>query len=125
MNKTNYFIECLELMDWTVKPSGLCPGEWLVYKIDSHEHLTAQQIEDKARKELIKRDGVMERVVAFTQDNQEWESVTHNKETGHYWSWTDDAEGDPTIGRPYTPVELLELAIELGITPKELMGVEV
>ena len=110
MNKTNYFIECLELMDWTVKPSGLCPGEWLVYKIDSHEHLTAQQIEDKARKELIKRDGVMERVHKFL------------------WNWG----GDTAFRFIGTDGELLDECVEITlspdfketITPKELMGVE-
>lgn len=108
MNKTNYFIECLELMDWTVKPSGLCPGEWLVYKIDSHEHLTAQQIEDKARKELIKRDGVMERVRGVTGN------CTHR-----YVGQDNDV-----IEEDYTPEEFIQYATELGITPKELMGVE-
>jgi len=118
MNKTNYFIECLELMDWTVKPSGLCPGEWLVYKIDSHEHLTAQQIEDKARKELIKRDGVMERVVA--RINEEYPT--------RYYILQNDVIR--ILGRFGTdgPATLsfksaIELAIEL-ITTKELMGVE-
>lgn len=121
MNKTNYFIECLELMDWTVKPSGLCPGEWLVYKIDSHEHLTAQQIEDKARKELIKRDGVMERVVEWWNKRDSLKMairyVIHGP--GQIFDESDPVDGCPMIN----PVELVEDAINNGITPRELMGI--
>ena len=121
-----YAIKCLELMgEFTVKrrfsaraPLVLFPRGFVIgIPIQSNE-LTNFTIQ-----ELVNREDVMERVVRFTQYNLGWEAVTQNKDTGHYWSWTDDAEGDPVVGRPHTYIELIELAIELGITPEELLGV--
>lgn len=122
---TDYARKCLELMGHEVfKPKRA--RKWHVNFVDvwGTNTFTDEGLITKAIEQLTNREDVMERVVKFTQYNLGWESVTQNKNTGHYWTWTDDADGDPVVGCPYTYVELLDLAIELGMTPEELLEVK-
>lgn len=122
MNKTNYFIECLELMGWTVKYLGELPNPcwevWIGERVLSV--WPAKDVEEKAKEELIKRDGVMERVKKYlTKDGGEIKP-----RDGGDWFVLVTEVASARIQRPFSPENLVRYAIELDITPKELMGVE-
>lgn len=103
MNKTDYFIECLELMGWIFLGRGI----WRKPQGSLCGPLHEDELQSLTIQELIKRDGVMERVRGVTGN------CTHR-----YVGQDNDV-----IEEDYTPEEFIQYAIEL-MTPKELMGVE-
>lgn len=107
MNKTNYYIECLELMGFKV---FAVHGGWRVEHYDENlcidfgRSFTNEELIAFTIQELIKRDGVLERVFDWAK-----------KDIGRWLVFNVDLPSGPG------PVQR---AITLGITPRELMGVE-
>ncbi len=114
MNNTNFYIECLELMGYERSIHG-----WCNFRVDPSYIFQIHNIGDFTIQELIKRDGVMERVV----------SVLNKEYPNRYYVLEEDAirilGTFGSDGPQFVMFETaIELAIELGITPHELMGVE-
>jgi len=122
MNKTNYFIECLELMGWvnverdTYSKNFL--GSWLALEpgcTNYNQTRIANNDEELINftiQELIKRDGVMGRI--YKKLGRRQSCCLHGCPDSNYC--LSNHEDKDYI--------LVKEAIELGITHKELMGVE-
>jgi len=118
MNKTNYFIECLELMGYERSVHG-----WCNFRVDPSYIFQIHNIANFTIQELIKRDGVMERVAEWINTHSPNPTQLRRSYgmSGKYADYADETDdGVPS----FTDSELIGWAIELGITPKELMGVE-
>ncbi len=115
MNKTNYYIECLELMGWIFLGRGI----WRKPQGSLCGPLHEDELQSLTIQELIKRDGVLERVAShlFVKAIRggRWEYNPHTEKWSRYTGVSFDYA---------TSEQLVTEAISLGITPRELMGVE-